>query len=86
MPIELPKRFDVVRPGGGLDTTRLIAGHRNSQAVDDNAGQSVRDPGPATRSPTRIRPGNDVRPDTEGDVVVAAQPGQRMQNSRIGRA
>ena len=30
-----PKRLDVVRPGGGLDTTRLIAGHRNSQAVDD---------------------------------------------------
>ena len=27
---------------------------------------------------------DDVTPDAEGDVVLAAQPGQRMQNPRIG--
>jgi hypothetical protein len=29
---------------------------------------------------------DDVTPDAEGDVVLAAQPGQRMQNPRIGGA
>jgi hypothetical protein len=29
---------------------------------------------------------DDVTPDTEGDVVLAAQPGQRMQNPRISGA
>ena len=29
---------------------------------------------------------DDVTPDAEGDVVLAAQPGQRVQNPRIGGA
>jgi hypothetical protein len=29
---------------------------------------------------------DDVTPDAEGDVVLAAQPGQRMQNPRISGA
>jgi hypothetical protein len=29
---------------------------------------------------------DDVTPDAEGDVVLAAQPGQRMQNPRISCA
>jgi hypothetical protein len=29
---------------------------------------------------------NDVTPGTEGDVVLATQPGQRMQNPRISGA
>jgi hypothetical protein len=29
---------------------------------------------------------DDLAPDAEGDVVFAAQPGQRMQNPRIGCA